>query len=876
MTNQSRRILPWAAGLTAAFILWLSVAFTTTMAQTGGQPWNIDKRALVSRADLIYSQPAERSEEGMPIGNGRMGSLVWTTPTSLRFQINRVDVFAANSATTSFPRSQTDYASGCGYLDIEFLDFGKEVFGGRNFNQHLSVYDGVMSLRGDGASLRIIAWPERDVIAVEVEDQREHPTPIVANLRMLRYIKQIIRGSQNLPANPHSNTILTGAQTATSTLSIRNSRIFLAQEFREGDFYSASAVAVGIMGRPSQADYMNESTVRLVAAAGKGRFILLIGSASSFDQKEDLADLAAKELDAAAGKGFEGLLAGAQAWWHDYWAKGFIRMHSEDGVADFVEQNYTYFLYVMGSSSRGSYPPRFGGMIWYTQGDLRAWGSQYWWANQSCYYNGLAPTNRPELLNPTFEMYYRMYDSCALAARQQWGSQGIWIPETTWFDGPAALSDPIASEMRELYLMRKPWDQHSAAFQRHAEGMASTNSRWNWISQDGSWELGRWVPKDKGFPPFGHTTHIFGTTAKIAYLYWQRYEYTLDQDWLRQRAYPMLKGAVEFYRNFPNLKKDADGKYHIYHTNSNEPAWGVKDSDEDMSALRGTLGPLIRASEILDVDADMRPIWKEFLENLAPIPTSTDPDALKPQEYAGPRVWVKGLRPAVKPGGLLPDPNTLPQWNFDLCTVHNEDMQWMEIANATYNAYFRQGIGPDTRAGTLSRLPIAGAALGRADAVRFLVPNQMRFSDGGTVERTGVFRNRLSQREGAGATECERLGRAAEALHTALLQSAPPAPGKDPILSVFPAWPKEWDATFTLLARGAFLVSASMEKGRIEFVRIESLAGGECRLRNPWSQTPVVLVRDRQPAQKLSGSLLRMNIPKGESVLLTQGKPANE
>ena len=53
----------------------------------------------------------------------------------------------------------------------------------------------------------------------------------------------------------------------------------------------------------------------------------------------------------------------------------------------------------------------------------------------------------------------------------------------------------------------------------------------------------------------------------------------------------MLKGTVEFYRNFPNLKKDADGKYHIYHTNSNEPAWGVKDSDEDMSAMRGIIGP---------------------------------------------------------------------------------------------------------------------------------------------------------------------------------------------------------------------------------------------------------------------------------------------
>jgi hypothetical protein len=44
-----------------------------------------------------------------------------------------------------------------------------------------------------------------------------------------------------------------------------------------------------------------------------------------------------------------------------------------DGQADFLEQQYTYFLYLMGASSGSNYPPRFGGMLWYTNGDMRAW-----------------------------------------------------------------------------------------------------------------------------------------------------------------------------------------------------------------------------------------------------------------------------------------------------------------------------------------------------------------------------------------------------------------------------------------------------------------------------------------------------------------------
>jgi len=48
-------------------------------AQDAGEP---DLAALIGEADLICDKPAPRSEEGMPIGNGRMGTLVWTAPES--------------------------------------------------------------------------------------------------------------------------------------------------------------------------------------------------------------------------------------------------------------------------------------------------------------------------------------------------------------------------------------------------------------------------------------------------------------------------------------------------------------------------------------------------------------------------------------------------------------------------------------------------------------------------------------------------------------------------------------------------------------------------------------------------------------------------
>ncbi len=63
----------------------------------------------------------------MPVGNGRMGSLVWTSPTQLKLQINRVDVFAADGRTVSFPEADSDFAGGCGYVDISLVSAGQDV-----------------------------------------------------------------------------------------------------------------------------------------------------------------------------------------------------------------------------------------------------------------------------------------------------------------------------------------------------------------------------------------------------------------------------------------------------------------------------------------------------------------------------------------------------------------------------------------------------------------------------------------------------------------------------------------------------------------------------------------------------------------------------
>ncbi|HIC24286.1 MAG TPA: hypothetical protein EYO82_00055 [Gammaproteobacteria bacterium] len=102
----------------------------------GSKMVDIDYRTLVSQADLIYESPAEWSIEGTPVGNGRMGTMVWTTPSAVHFQINRCDVFAIDRYHAGHQYGACDYAGACAQVT---LDVGDDVFHtGNGFRQQLS------------------------------------------------------------------------------------------------------------------------------------------------------------------------------------------------------------------------------------------------------------------------------------------------------------------------------------------------------------------------------------------------------------------------------------------------------------------------------------------------------------------------------------------------------------------------------------------------------------------------------------------------------------------------------------------------------------------------------------------------------------------
>jgi len=152
---------------------------------------------------------------------------------------------------------------------------------------------------------------------------------------------------------------------------------------------------------------------------------------------------------------------------------------------------------------------------------------------------------------------------------------------------------------------------------------------------------------------------------------------------------------------------------------------------------------------------------------------------------------------------------------------------------------------------------------------RFLNFNRLAsFIDSAGIGGAQIFRNRMRLREGPGAIDCEHIGGLTSGIHSSLLRSSPEVEAGEPVIEVFSSWPKDWDAAFTLLARGAFQVSSSQEKGQIGFVRVKSLAGGECRLRNPWPDKTVTIYRGEEQVREQSGARLSLPMQTGETLLV--------
>jgi hypothetical protein len=582
---------------------------------------------------------------------------------------------------------------------------------------------------------------------------------------------------------------------------------------------------------------------QLTVPAAKGTFTIYIGSAAAMTPKEDVVALATTEVNAAMATTFTAIFDSTVAQWHDFWKRSFIYLPAthERPFDESFDQHWLYYLYGMNTCNRGKYPIHANGAIFNVRDGWQYWGSRYWWFNSSR--QTLTPVfeqaNHPELADPYFAMLSRQFPRINQAAIQQFGcgKDAIWVQETFGFDGPEVLPEKDRPNAK----MRCEWE-----------------SRWG-----------------------GAGPSLLYNTAEAAQWHWERYEYTGDMAWLKDRAYPMIKGVAELYRTYPGTQLEADGKYH-----TNKTSWAetyrdnVRDCINDLASIRAIFPVAIKAAGLLKVDAELAKLWQDMLDKLAPYPTDATPQAMGVLQQAHEPVFAIGVGGGTSVGSDH-DPRLMMVNIFDLVNTESKltnQAEWQMAMNTLASLRQAKWIAMTMNEGAggggaspLARFCGEAAKLGSTEWVKKCFDYQQSYwktcQDAPT--RWG---NRIREYnpEGGFALDWQQEATFGEGLSAALLQSGAAAPGGFPVIRVFPAWPKDVDASFRLRAKGDFLVTSLMKSGKVASIEVTSQRGGPCTLRNYWGKQGVDFYRNSHKSETLSSELLTFATKPGENIVIVK------
>ena len=179
----------------------------------------------------------------------------------------------------------------------------------------------------------------------------------------------------------------------------------------------------------------------------------------------------------------------------------------------------------------------------------------------------------------------------------------------------------------------------------------------------------------RGTAPINHANHGIWPTggAWLCHHLWERYLFTQDKQFLAERAYPVMKESALFFVD--TLVKDPRSG-HLISTPSNSPENGglVAGPTMDHQIIRGLFRACVEASEILEVDQDFRAQLTEMIPRIAPNKIGKhgqlqewleDKDDPKNQHRHVSHLW-----------GLHPGREITPRGTPDLCAAAKQSLEF--------------------------------------------------------------------------------------------------------------------------------------------------------------------------------------------------------
>jgi len=566
------------------------------------------------------------------------------------------------------------------------------------------------------------------------------------------------------------------------------------------EFHLVANPAVTKLGNQPARIEKNENATWLIQDASLGfqyafyvqsrkykNYTLLAISSATNKETNNPLNFASKQTIEALDAGYNRIFKEHQKWWDNFWSRSSVSIPDSS-----IQHHYNLVQYFYGAASRKGAPPMPLQGVWTADaGTLPPWHGDYHHdLNTQLTYWAYLTSNRFEEGESFLDFMWSLKPVHEKFARDFYGVSGLVVPGVMALDGK-----PMGV-----------WYQYSV-----------------------SPTMGAWVAQS---------------------FYWQ-WRYTMDSQFLKEKAYPYCSEVAEALEGL--MKPDKKGKMKLplssspeIHNNSQQ-AWLTPNSNFDLSLIRWIFKANTEMAETLGLEKEAAH-WQNLLSKMDNLAVEGEEGPLKvsPDEMLEESHRHFSHLMAIYPLGTL--------------TMEGTDSD-RKIINASLNQI--DSLGTKLWCGySFSWMACMQARVGNAeralenlnDYMDCTLRNGFHVNGPQTRDELSDFKMRAFTLEGNFA--------ASQAVHEMLLQSWG---GR---IRVFPAVPEKWaNASFHhLRAEGGFIVDAEKQNNKTVKVIITATTNQQLRLRNPFGLEEF---NSTMELNKNGADELECKMKKGQQLILT-------
>jgi len=516
---------------------------------------------------LVYDKPIKRWDEGLPLGNGETGLLIYGSSKTLTFALDRCDVWDTSRSIEEGENFNAQYLKKCLHdrdmiemkrvFDTPYdltvptkLPIGKLIFDfGLSYQAHfdLDIFRAEATVKLKRSEIKSFVHSDGRVTMLKITGK----TP---KIRLVRpnFGKKTWKDKLNFGSNPGGEKISALPYPPADRGQIVQDGIrgeYFVQKIDSdtyyGVFYAAKKTGDGI---------------ELAVFSGSVRPSEVIPT--GFPNVEKLKEECIALITGALHRGYEPMMDAHLKEWAHYYSLSNICLPDK-----YIESRYNMTKYLFHSCSRrGQYPMPLQG-VWTACDDvhLPPWKGDYHHDlnTQMSYYAYLKANDIDGGLS-FVDYLHRLTDIAKEFAKNYYNTDGICLPSVMDIRGKAMGGWPMYS-------------------------MSPTNPLW------------------------------------LAQTIERHYTYTMDREFLEKTAYPYIKGSADFIISL--LKEDENGRLVLPFSSSPEihdnriEAFLLPNSNYDQTLIVYIIKTVIRFSKLLLIPADR---YEAILAKLHPLAIDGD------------------------------------------------------------------------------------------------------------------------------------------------------------------------------------------------------------------------------------------------------------